>query len=340
MKLEYFSFCGMLCYMAKVILLTGAAGFIGWKTGEKLLEQGYQVVGVDNLNDYYDVRLKEWRLSRLREREGFSFFTLDIEDLPALEVLFKKNSFSAIINLAARAGVRYSVENPFVYLSTNVRGTLNLLELARKYGVGKFVLASTSSLYAGQPLPFKEELPVNTPISPYAATKKAAEVLCYTYHYLYGMDVSVVRYFTVYGPAGRPDMSIFRFIKWMMEEQEIEIYGDGTQSRDFTYVDDIAQGTVKALRPLGYEIINLGGGKNPISLNRIIEILEELLGVKAKVKYGDFKKVDMKTTWADIGKAKRLLQWEPEVSIEEGLRRTVSWFKENSQLVRKIKVNR
>ncbi len=324
--------------MADAILLTGAAGFIGWKTAEKLLDAGYKVVGVDNLNNYYDVRLKNWRLSRLQQRKGFSFLKMDIEDLDGLKSLFQNHKFSAIINLAARAGVRYSVENPFVYLSTNVQGTLNLLELARQHGIKKFVLASTSSLYAGQPLPFKEDLPVNTPISPYAATKKAAEVLCYTYHYLYGIDVSVLRYFTVYGPAGRPDMSIFRFIKWMMEGKTIEVYGDGTQSRDFTYVDDIAEGTVRALKPVGYEIINLGGGRNPISLNRIIEILEGLLGTKARIRYGEFQKVDMKVTWADIDKARRVLGWEPSIDIEEGLRRTVRWFLENSELVKRTKI--
>jgi nucleoside-diphosphate-sugar epimerase len=200
------------------------------------------------------------------------------------------------------------------------------------------VLASTSSIYAGQSPPFHEDLKVDTPLSPYAATKKGAELLSYTYHHLYGLDISVVRYFTVYGPAGRPDMSIFRFIKWIYEEKPIKIFGDGTQARDFTYIDDIARGTIASLKPLGYEIINLGGGKNPISINQIIEILERLIGKKAKREYLNFHKADVKITWADISKAKKLLNWEPEISIEEGLKRTVNWSKENIELIKSIKV--
>ena len=320
------------------ILLTGVAGFIGWKTAQNLLDKGFTVVGVDNLNSYYDPRIKLWRLKTLKGRDNFIFHNLDIENLEALKLVFEiYKPFDAIINLAARAGVRYSLENPFVYFTTNTNGTLNLLELAKDYGVKKFVLASTSSLYAGQPMPFKESLPVNTPISPYAASKKAAEVTCYTYHYLYGIDVSIVRYFTVYGPAGRPDMSIFRFIYKIMKDQPIEVFGDGTQSRDFTYVDDIAEGTVKALKPLGYEIINLGGNK-PYQLNEVIRIIEELLGKKAKVIYKPFHKADLKATWADINKAKQLLEWEPQISLYEGLKRTVEWFKENWEWIKEIEI--
>jgi nucleoside-diphosphate-sugar epimerase len=321
------------------VLLTGAAGFIGWQTAKELLSQGHTVVGVDNINDYYDPRIKEWRLEDLKGRENFSFHRVDIENLDALRVLFDLyGGFDAVVNLAARAGVRYSIENPFVYFTTNANGTLNLLELSKDYGVKKFVLASTSSLYAGQPMPFKEDLPVNTPISPYAASKKAAEVTCYTYHYLYGIDVSVVRYFTVYGPAGRPDMSIFRFIYKMMKDEPIEIYGDGSQSRDFTYVDDIARGTVAALKPLGYEIINLGGNK-PHKLIEVVRILENLLGKKAKITFKDFHKADLKATWADISKAQNLLGWKPQITLEEGLKRTVQWFKENWKWVKEINLS-
>jgi UDP-glucuronate 4-epimerase len=320
------------------ILLTGVAGFIGWKTAHNLLDKGYTVVGIDNLNTYYDPRIKLWRLKTLTGRKNFSFHNVDIENLEALKLLFEiYQPFDAIINLAARAGVRYSMENPFVYFTTNANGTLNLLELAKDYGIKKFVLASTSSLYAGQPMPFKESLPVNTPISPYAASKKAAEVTCYTYHYLYGIDISIVRYFTVYGPAGRPDMSIFRFIYKIMKGEPIEVFGDGTQSRDFTYVDDIAEGTVRALKPLGYEIINLGGNQ-PYQLNEVIQIIEELLGKKAKIVYKSFHKADLKATWADINKAKQLLDWEPKVSLQEGLRKTVEWFKENWNWLKEIEI--
>jgi len=301
------------------VLLTGCAGFIGWKTAQKLLEEGFKVVGIDNMNSYYDVRLKEWRLKTLLDNPDFRFFHLDIENLGALKVLFDSYSFDAVLNLAARAGVRYSMENPHVYLQTNAQGTLNLLEMMKEKGIKKMVLASTSSLYAGQPMPFKEDLPVNTPISPYAASKKAAEVMAYTYHYLYGMDITVVRYFTVYGPAGRPDMSIFRFIKWIDEGTPIRLFGDGSQARDFTYVDDIAKGTILAMeKRLGYEIINLGGGKNPIPLKTIISKIENLLGKKAKIEYKPFHKADMKETWADIEKAGKLLGWKPQIDIDEG----------------------
>ena len=265
----------------------------------------------------------------LKKFDNFLFFKEDIENLEGLRKIFKNHKFDAVINLAARAGVRASIENPNVYYTTNVLGTLNLLELCRDFDVPKFVLASTSSLYAGHSLPFKEDMPVNNPISPYAASKKAAEVTAYTYHYLYGIDVSVLRYFTVYGPAGRPDMSIFRFIKWILEGKPVQIYGDGTQGRDFTYVDDIAEGTIKALKPLGYEIINLGGGKGPVSVNYIIELIERFTGKKAKVRHCEFNKVDIKSTWADIKKAKDVLKWSPTIDINVGLKSTVMWFSNN-----------
>jgi nucleoside-diphosphate-sugar epimerase len=319
-------------------LVTGVAGFIGWRVGEFLLKEGKAVLGVDNLNDAYDVTLKYWRLNELKKSENFKFYQIDITNFQALKTLFETYSISAVIHLAARAGVRASLENPWVYVDSNITGTLNLLELMKDFGVKKLVLASTSSIYAGQSPPFHEDLKVDTPLSPYAATKKGAELLSYTYHHLYGLDISVVRYFTVYGPAGRPDMSIFRFIKWIYEEKPIKIFGDGTQARDFTYIDDIARGTIASLKPLGYEIINLGGGKNPISINQIIEILERLIGKKAKREYLNFHKADVKITWADISKAKKLLNWEPEISIEEGLKRTVNWSKENIELIKSIKV--
>jgi len=322
----------------ETILLTGAAGFIGWETAKRLLSSGKQVLGVDNLNDYYDVRLKEYRLEDLKGYEKFSFYRADIEDLQALEGIFRENRIDAVINLAARAGVRYSIENPFVYMTTNAYGTLNLLELMRRYGVKKIVLASTSSLYAGQKMPFSEELPVNTPISPYAASKKAAEVMIYSYHYLFGIDASVVRYFTVYGPAGRPDMSMFRFIKWIDEGDELVLYGDGSQSRDFTFVSDIAEGTVRALKPVGFEIINLGNSR-PHELAEMISLVERYLGKKARVRREPFQKTDMMATWADIGKAKRLLDWEPQVPLSEGIGKTVDWYLKNREWLRNIHID-
>lgn len=316
--------------MSKV-LVTGAAGFIASQVCEKLLNAGVEVIGIDNINDYYDIRLKHYRIDKLKKHKKFTFEKMDIEDLGAIQNLFKKHSFKVVYNLAARAGVRGSVENPHVYMTTNAMGALNLLEQI-KDGKTKYILASTSSLYAGQKMPFNEELAVNTPISPYAASKKAAEVMAYSYHFLYGIDVSVVRYFTVYGPAGRPDMSIFRFIKWIDKGEKIELFGDGGQSRDFTYVEDIAEGTIKASRKVGYEIINLGGGQKPISMNTIIQKIEENLGKKAMINQKDFHKADLKETWADISKAKRLLDWEPQVILDEGLARTIQWYRDNREL--------
>lgn len=350
--------------MAKY-LVTGVAGFIASRTAELLLEQGHEVVGVDNLNDYYDIRLKIFRLHRvakfadaeegllesLNYKQGsatiydgpvhfksgrFEFQQIDIENKGALEVLFREHAFDGVLNLAARAGVRYSMINPQVYMTTNAMATLNLLDCMRDYGVKKMVLASTSSLYAGQSMPFNEDLPVNTPISPYAASKKAAEAMAYSYRYLYDLDVSVVRYFTVFGPAGRPDMSIFRFIKWIDEGVPIELFGDGSQSRDFTYIDDIARGTVAALKPVGYEVMNLGGGKNPISLNQVIAAVEDQLGKKAEYELKPFHKADIKETWASIDKAERLLGWRPEVDPFDGFRRSVDWYLENREWLKEV----
>lgn len=322
----------------KEILVTGAAGFIGASTVNVLSEQGITVVGVDNMNDYYDVQLKEYRLSFLEKNKNFRFYREDIEDIQSIRSVFKKHSFDAVINLAARAGVRYSQENPFVYMTTNAMGTLNLLELMREFSVKKIVLASTSSLYAGQPLPFSENLDVSTPISPYAATKKAAEVMAYTYHYLYGIDVSICRYFTVYGPAGRPDMSPFRFIKWIYEGTPITLYGDGTQSRDFTYIEDIANGTVAALQPVGYEIFNLGCADSPVTLNKMIEMIENYTGKKACIDYQPVQKSDMTETMADITKAKKILHWQPRINFEIGLKESVDWYLKNAEWASKIKV--
>lgn len=313
------------------VLVTGVGGFIGSVVARQLLDHGRTVVGVDNLNEYYDVRLKQHRLSLLTS-DRFQFYLLDIEDQTAVERLFQRYSFSAVINLAARAGVRYSVINPHIYFTTNVIGNLNLLELARHRSVPKFVLASTSSLYAGQQLPFREDLPVNEPISPYAASKKGAEVTCFTYHHLFGIDVSIVRFFTVYGPAGRPDMSIFRFIRWIDNGEPIQLFGDGQQARDFTYVEDIARGVIASLAPVGFEIVNLGGGRNPVAMSDIIGRLENLLGRKAIIDQQSAHAADMAATWADITKAGKLWDWRPEISIDEGLRRSVAWYRDNKNL--------
>jgi nucleoside-diphosphate-sugar epimerase len=311
------------------VLVTGCAGFIGSKVVEQLLNQGQSVVGVDNLNDYYDVALKYHRLEKLRRSPGFKFHAVDISDRISLAAVFAGAKFESILNLAARAGVRYSMENPYVYTQTNSMGNLNLLEEAREHGIKKYVLASTSSLYAGQKMPFLETLPVNTPISPYAATKKGAEAMAYSYHHLYQIDVSIVRYFTVYGPAGRPDMSYFRFIHSIATGTPITVYGDGEQSRDFTFVDDIAAGTILAAQPVGYEIINLGGGNQPFTINDVIGRLEKLIGKTAIVNYHPAHVADMESTWANIDKADQLLGWSPKVTLDDGLAKCVQWYEEN-----------
>jgi UDP-glucuronate 4-epimerase len=309
------------------VLVTGAAGFIGWKVCELLLESGYRVTGVDNLNDAYDVRLKQWRLAQLLPRAGFQFHKVDICDLGTLRPLFE-DGFDAVVNLAARAGVRYSVENPWVYCETNVGGTLNLLELCREQRVRKFVLASTSSLYGkNNPVPFREDANTDQPLSPYAASKKAAEALCYSYYHLHGLDVTVLRYFTVYGPAGRPDMALFRFVKWLSEGQPVVIYGDGDQSRDFTYVEDIARGTVAGLKRLGYEVINLGSDQ-PVVLREALRMIEERMGKRAEIRREAAHAADMRATWAEIGKAREILGWEPRTGLGEGLTALVKWYGE------------
>jgi UDP-glucuronate 4-epimerase len=310
-----------------VYLVTGAAGFIANKVCALLLEQGHAVVGLDNMNDAYDVRLKHWRLARLKQNPNFCFYRQDVCDRPGLDAVFEAHpDITGVINLAARAGVRASVENPWIFLETNTTGTLNLLEACRRYKIDKFVLASTSSIYGNDaPQPTPETAPSSKPLQPYSASKKGAEAMCHAYHFLNGIDVTVVRYFTVYGPAGRPDMVMFRFMKWIAEGEPVRLNGDGEQSRGFTYLDDIARGTVAGLKPLGYEIINLGGHET-ITINAMIRILEEKLGKQAEVVRYPAHKADMNSNWADVSKARRLLDWAPQVSLQEGIGRMVDWY--------------
>ncbi len=319
-------------------LVTGVAGFIGARVAEMLTEQGHTVVGVDNLNDAYDVRMKEYRLKWLQARPGFTFIRADISECALLEPQspIAKQHFDAVINLAARAGVRASVENPWVFYGTNVIGTLNLLELCRRDGIPKFILASTSSIYgANAPLPTPETADSDHPLQPYAASKKAAEVLCYTYHVLYGISISVVRYFTVYGPAGRPDMSMFRFTRWISEGEPLHLYGTGEQSRGFTYVDDIARGTIVALKPFGYEIINLGGHE-VISMNALIAMLEEKIGRKALIERHPPNPADMLTNWANVSKARNLLSWQPQVGLQEGIQQLIEWYQRERSWAKEV----
>ena len=317
-------------------LVTGCAGFIGWKVTEFLLEMGHTVVGVDNINAAYDTQVKQWRLKQLEGTPNFEFHRSDICDREALRPIFNTHC-DAVINLAARAGVRQSVENPWVYVDTNVTGTLNLLELCREFEVQKFVLASTSSLYgANNALPFSEEANTDGPLSPYAASKKGAESLCHSYHHLYGIDVTIFRFFTVYGPAGRPDMSAFRFVQWISEGKPVIVYGDGKQSsRDYTYLEDIARGVIAGLKPLKYEVINLGSD-SPIVLIDTIRLIEELVGKEAELSHHPFHPADVRATWADIRKAEKLLGWQPQVTFREGITALVEWYQTNQEWAKHI----
>ena len=311
-------------------VITGTAGFIAARVTELLLQAGHSITGLDNLNNAYDIRLKEWRLRRLREQHGFRFHQVDICDRPALETFWHTlPKVDAVINLAARAGVRPSVDDPWVYIDTNLNGTLNLLENCRRAQVTKFVLASSSSVYgADSAMPYAEGVSTDRPLSPYAASKKAAEVLSYTYHCLHGLDITVLRYFTVYGPACRPDMSAFRFVQWIREGQPVTVFGDGSQRRDFTYVDDIAAGTIAALRPLGYEVINLGSDR-PVAIIDIIRMIETQTGQSAQLEFRPAHPADVHATWADIQRARNLLQWTPKTSTETGFGELLAWYEAN-----------
>ena len=308
-------------------LVTGAAGFIGARTSELLIKDGHTVTGIDNLNEAYDPRMKDYRLQRLQSVDGFTFHKLDISDRSIIDH-FKGQKFDGIINLAARAGVRASVDNPWVFVDSNVTGTLNMLEICRQTATGqpKFIGASTSSIYGSNPpYPTPETASSSEPLQPYAASKKGAEAMCHAYHHLYGIDVSVVRYFTVYGPAGRPDLALFRFVQWVTEGRPVLVNGDGEQSRGFTYIDDIARGTILALKPLGYEVINLGGHE-VITINDLITLIEDVVGKQAEVRHGPPNPADMFTNWADVSKAGQLLGWEPQYDMRAGVEKLVEWY--------------
>lgn len=313
-------------------LITGAAGFIGARSAEMLIAQGNTVTGVDNLNDAYDIRMKEYRLKRLQSMPGFTFHKLDISDRES--VLGPRSAlggqhFDGIINLAARAGVRASVENPWMFLESNTTGTLNMLELCRQTAAGgsaKFILASTSSIYgANPPYPTPESASSSEPLQPYAASKKGAEAMAHAYHHLHQIDVTILRFFTVYGPAGRPDLAIFRFVQWILEGRPVRINGDGTQSRAFTYIDDIVRGIIAALKPVGYEVINLGGHE-VITINDLVTLVEELTGKKAEVIHGPPNPADMFTNWADVSKAREMLAWSPQFDLRAGIKALIEWY--------------
>ena len=297
-----------------------------------LLDVGHSVLGVDNLRDARLGKLHQWRLDNLGSSTRFTFNRLDISSPGALKSFVHRGHrtepISAVVNLAARAGVRDSLKEPRAYYETNTLGVLNLLEICRDLEIKKFIQASTSSVYAADlDGPISEDAPSSRPLSPYAASKKAAETLLYSYHHLYGIDATVLRYFTVYGPGGRPDMSIFRFIRGIAEGRTITLYGDGNQRRDYTYVDDVARGTIAALGLGGYNVINLGNEK-PVAINNVIRMVEEQVGRKARIEHRGMHPADPMVRWADVSRARRLMGWTPAIDVEEGIRRTVDWYME------------
>jgi nucleoside-diphosphate-sugar epimerase len=313
-------------------LLTGAVGFIGSKVAEVLLKDGHQVFGIDNFDDYYNPLMKTWRLETLNTYRNFRFLRGDILNVSSLRAFAKHGgSLDAVIHLGARAGVRPSVANPTSYYQTNVLGTLNVLDVCHEFHIPKLVIASSSSVYgSNSPMPFREDADTNRPLSPYAASKKATEELCFTYHHLYGIDISMMRFFTVYGPAGRPDMSMFRFVRSINEGQPLTLFGDGSQRRDFSFVEDIARGTIAALRPVKYRVFNLGAN-HPVELNHVIENIARIAHKKAIIDYKPSDPTDVPATWADVSRAKSELDWEPGVSLEEGIGRSIDWYKSNRE---------
>ncbi len=311
-------------------LVTGAAGFIGFHVARALLERGERVVGLDNLTDYYDVRLKEARLALLEPREGFSFHRADVADPAALALAFDEGPYDAVCHLAAQAGVRYSLENPMAYGHANLMGFLHVLEACRHRGTGNLVYASSSSVYgASEKVPFCEADRVDRPVSLYAATKVANEVMAHTYHHLFRIPATGLRFFTVYGPWGRPDMALYSFTRDILAGRPIDVYNHGDLERDFTYVDDIVAGVLAALdRPLGDEVLNLGNSRT-VRLDRFIRVLEDALGVEARKNLLPMQPGDVPRTYADVSKTRRLLGWEPRTPIEEGIPRFVAWYREH-----------
>lgn len=313
----------------KVILVTGSAGFIGFHLSRRLLEMGHNVVGVDNLNRYYDVNLKTSRLEILRSFRNFVFHKEDIQDLGALKDIFRQSHIDIICNLAAQAGVRYSLKDPFSYQKSNIEGFLNLLELAREYRVQNFVYASSSSVYGKDNTPpFSVDDRVDSPISLYAATKKANELIAHSYSHLYQIPCTGLRYFTVYGPWGRPDMALFLFTDAILKKKPINVYNYGKMKRDFTFIDDIIDGTIAAIeRPAPCEIFNLGNSKS-VDLLDFIHIIEQEIGQEAEKNMMPMQPGDVAETAADIRKSRELLGFDPKTSLHEGVKKFVAWYRE------------
>ncbi len=316
----------------ETVLVTGGAGFIGSHVCERLLHDGHQVVCVDDFNDYYDPAAKERNVSAFVGNKAFSLHRSDIRDRNAMEKILQAHQCTRIIHLAARAGVRPSLDNPALYADVNINGTLNLLELAKAYKVKGVVFASSSSVYGlNKKVPFSEDDDVTSQISPYGVSKRADELYCHAYHELYGIPITCLRFFTVYGPRGRPDMAPYKFTKLIDEGKRIEMFGDGASWRDYTYVADIVEGIIAAMKKnCPFEIINLGNS-NPIALKEFITLIEEKLGKKAAIKRLPPQPGDLPETYADVRKAERLLNFRPKVGVKEGMGRFIDWYLEQQR---------
>ncbi len=319
----------------EIILVTGGAGFIGSHLVESLLQQRYKVICIDNFNDYYDPKIKEHNISSVLRNQNFELIRGDILDIQLLKYIFQGDGLktldsgpSTIIHLAAMAGVRASIVSPDIYVDVDVKGTLNLLEMARVYEVKQFIFASSSSVYGiNEKIPFSPDDPILMQISPYAVAKRSAELFCKTYHHLYDIPITILRLFTVYGPRQRPDMAIRKFIELIYKDKPITMYGDGTSERDYTYVSDCINGFMAALKkPMDFEILNLGSGET-IQLRELIELIGKITGKKINIEHLVNQAGDVPITYADITRIRELLGYKPEVSIEDGIRKFVDWYK-------------
>jgi UDP-glucuronate 4-epimerase len=313
----------------QTLLITGGAGFIGSSLIEQIIDK-YKVVCIDNFNDYYNPHWKEENIAPFLEHDNFTLYRGDITDFKLMDQILKNHKVDKIVHLAARAGVRPSIKKPFLYEKVNIGGTLNLLELSKRFKIPHFIFASSSSVYGNQQkTPFTEADPVNNPVSPYAATKKAGEMLCHTYAHLYKIKMTCLRFFTVYGPKGRPDMAPYLFTKALLKNEPITKFGQGQSQRDYTYIDDIVEGIKKTIEvEFDFEIINLGNNK-PVNLNQFIKTLEEITGKKANILNLPIQPGDVDTTYANISKAKRLFKWQPKTSLDVGLKKFVDWYQKH-----------
>jgi len=306
------------------VLVTGCAGFIGSHLCEKLLDEGFEVIGVDNFDDYYDRSFKERNLTALAGRRGFKLIEADIRDLDTLKG--RIDEADLIIHLAARPGVRPSMKKPRLYADINISGTISILELALKLDIEQFIFGSSSSVYGLERTPFKEDSPADKPLSVYGGTKRASEIILHAYSHYYSLPTTILRFFTVYGPRVRPDMAMYKFAKGIILGEEIILYGEGKLRRDYTYISDIVDGIMRAMkRRFRYEIFNLGSG-NPVEIIEVVKLLERYIGRRARIKFAEKPREDMPETYADISKAKELLGYRPKTSIEEGVERFVKWF--------------